>query len=79
MEAQVFGEIVKGKTLLIQSALFLEVLITLQKNISKGSDRKRNKLVRMVLRNIDKKNRKLKKIICGSENHLIAKCPKPHV
>ena len=38
----------------IQSTHFVEVLITLQKNVSKGSDRKRKKLLRLLIQTIDK-------------------------
>ena len=48
-------EILKEQTLFRKSALFVEVPITLQKNISKGSDRKRKKLVHMVFRTTDKR------------------------
>ena len=40
---------------------FVEVLITLQKNVSKGSDRKMKKLVRLVLLTIDERNVHLEK------------------
>ena len=42
--------------LFIQSALFVEVLITLQKNISIVSDRKMKKLARLVIRTTDERN-----------------------
>ena len=47
------------------------------KNVSKGLDRKRKNLVRLVLQKTDKRNGHLEKIRCGSEDHLTAKCPKP--
>ena len=46
-----------------KSALFVEVLITLQKNVSKGLDKKRKNLVRLVLRKIDKWNGHLENIL----------------
>ena len=52
-------EIGKEKTLLRKGALIVEVLIALQKNVSKGSDIKRKKLVRMVIGTTDKRNRHL--------------------
>ena len=52
-------EIVKWQTLFRQSTLFVEVLITLQKNISKRSERKRENLARLVIRTTDKNNARL--------------------
>ena len=60
---QVLGELVKEQTLFRQSEHFLEVLISLQKNISKGLDRKRKKLVRPVLRTTYKRNRRLGNVL----------------
>ena len=57
------GEIEREQTLFRQSAPFVEVLITLQKNVSKGLDRKRKNLVRLVLQKTDKRNRYLKNIL----------------
>ena len=51
----------REQTLYIQSALFVEVLITLQKNVTKISDTKRKNLVQLVLRTIDERNRHLEK------------------
>ena len=61
-----------------QSAHFVEVLITLQKKNSKGSDRKRKKSCAAG----DSDNRQTERtpqkcFRCGSEDHLIEKCPKP--
>ena len=53
----------KDKTLFRKSALFVEVLITLQKNISKGSDRKSKNLVRLVIRTTDKQNGHLENVL----------------
>ena len=60
--AQVLGEIAREKTLFIKSAPYVEVLITLQKNVLKGLDRKRKNLVRLVLRTTDERNKHLEKI-----------------
>ena len=49
-------EIVKEQTLFRQSELFVEVLINLQRKKSKGSERKRKELVRMVIWTTDKWN-----------------------
>ena len=49
-------EIAKNKTMFRQSAPFVEVLITLQEDVSKVSDRKRKKLVQLVLQTTDKRN-----------------------
>ena len=49
----------KEQTLLRKSALFVEVLITLQKNVSKGLERKRRKLARLMFWTIDKRNIRL--------------------
>ena len=49
-------EIVKEKTLFRKSAPFVKVLITPQKNVSKGSDRKYKKLVQMVIGKTGKRN-----------------------
>ena len=47
---------VKKQKLFRQIALFVEVLINLQKNVSKGLDRKRKNLVRLVIRTTDEQN-----------------------
>ena len=49
-------EIVREQIFSRQSALFVEVLIILQKNISKGSERKRQNIVRLVIRTTDVRN-----------------------
>ena len=59
-EDQVLDKIFKDKTLVRKSAPFVEVLITLQRKVSKGLDRKRKKLARLVLRTIDERNGHLK-------------------
>ena len=56
-------EIAREKTLLRQSAPFVEVLITLQKNASKGLDSKRKNLVRLVLQTTDEWNGHLKNVL----------------
>ena len=61
--AQVLVEIVMQKTLFRQSAPFVGVLITLQKNVSKGLDRESKKLVRLVLRKIDKRNGHIENVL----------------
>ena len=58
-EDQVLEEIVKEQTLFRLSAPFVEVLFTLQKNVSKGSDRKKKNLVRMVVWTTEKQNGRL--------------------
>ena len=52
-------EIVKYQILLRQGEIFVEVLISVQKNISKGSNRKRKNLVWMVIRITDEGNVRL--------------------
>ena len=52
----------REQTLFIQTAPFVEVIITLQKNVSKGLDRKRKKLVRLVLRTTDEQNGHLENV-----------------
>ena len=49
-------EIVREQIFSRQSALFVEVLIILQKNISKGSERKRQNIVRLVIRTTDERS-----------------------
>ena len=61
--AQVLEEIVKEQTLFRQRALFVEVLITLQKNVSKGLDSKRKKLVRLVMWTTDVQNVRIAKVL----------------
>ena len=68
MAAQVLGEIVREQTLLRKSAFFVEVLITLQKNVSKGLYRKRKKLVQLVLRTIDERNGHLENVLDADLN-----------
>ena len=51
------------QTLFIQSAIFVEVLIILQKNVSKGSDRKSKTLLHLVLRKIYKQNGHLENVL----------------
>ena len=63
MAAQVLGEIVRYKKLSIQSAPFVEILITLQKNVSKVLDRKRKKLVLLVLWTKDEQNGHLENVL----------------
>ena len=54
--AQVVVEIVREQTLFRKIALFVEVLITLQKNVLKGSERKGGNLVRLVIWTTDEWN-----------------------
>ena len=63
MAAQVLVEIVKEKKPFIHSELFVEVLITLQKNVSKVSERKSKKLMRLVIRTTDKRNVRLGNVL----------------
>ena len=53
----------KEKTLFIKSAPFVEVLITLQNNVSKGSDRKREKLALLVVRTTYKQKGHLENVL----------------
>ena len=57
--AQVLLGIVKEHMLFRQSAHFVEVKITLQKDASKGQERKRKKLARMIFHRIDNWNVRL--------------------
>ena len=59
MASQFLVERVKEQTLLIQSTHFVEVLITLQENILKGSENKRKNIVRLVLWTTDVHNEHL--------------------
>ena len=52
-------EIVREQVLSRQSARFMEVLVYLQKNNIKGSERKMKKLVRLVIWTTDKRNARL--------------------
>ena len=54
--AQVVGEIVIEQALFRKSEPFVEELITMQKNTSKGLERKFKKLVRIVLQTTDEQN-----------------------
>ena len=54
-----FGKNVKVQKLFIQSAPFVYVLITLHKNASKSSDRKRKCFVRLVIWTTDERNVRL--------------------
>ena len=56
-------EMVKEQTLFRQSALFVEVLITLQIIFSKGLERKRENLVRLVIRTTDELNARLGNVL----------------
>ena len=56
-------EIVREQTLFIQSAPFVELLITVEKNVSKYIYMKREKLVRLVLQTIDEQNGHLENIL----------------
>ena len=68
----------KEQTLFIQSALFAEVLITLQKNVSKESDKKRKKYrAAGHLDNIQTETTPWKCFRYGSEDHLISKYLNP--
>ena len=50
-------------TLFRKIAPFVELLITLQKNASKGLDRKSKNLVRLLIRTIDKRNGHLENVL----------------
>ena len=54
-----FGRDGKGHMLFKQSAYFVEVLISLHNNVSKGLERKGKKLTRLMLHPIDKWNVRL--------------------
>ena len=56
-------EIPKEETLFRQSDSFVEVIITLQKCFSKGSESKRKKLVRLVIRTTDVRNACLRNVL----------------
>ena len=76
--AQVLVDIVRDPNLFRQSAHFVEVIIILRKNVSKGLERKRRKLARLMFHLTEIRNVCLVKCYrCGSEDHMIAKCPKP--
>ena len=65
-------------TLFRQSAHFVEVIIILRKNVSKGLERKRRKLAFVDISSNSNLERPPRKCFgCGSEDHMIAKCPKP--
>ena len=69
---------VKEQTLFRQSALFVELLITLHKNVSKWSDKKREKIrVAGDLENRWTERTPQKCFRCGSQDHPISKSPKP--
>ena len=56
----------------------MEVLITLQKNVSIESEKKSKNLVRLVIKTTVRRNICLGIFFrCVSEDHLISKCPKP--
>ena len=57
--AQVLVGIVKEHMIFRKSAHFVEVLITLQKNASKGEERKRKNLARLMFQKIVKRNVRL--------------------
>ena len=67
----------RGHTLSIQSAHFVDLITILRKNVSKGSDRKRRKLARFMFHRKEIRNPPRKCFRCGSEYHMIVKCPKP--
>ena len=71
-------KIVREKIFSIQSALFVEVPTILQKNFKRI--RKEKEKSRVVS---DSYNRRAERtprkcFRCGSEDHIISKCPKPH-
>ena len=70
-------DIMRGHTLSRKSAHVVDLITILRKNVSKGLDRKRKKLVRLVLWTTDEQNGHLEMFRCGYEYHLTAKCPKP--
>ena len=53
----------KEQTLFRKSVIFVEVLITLQKNISNGSDKKSKKLVQLVIWTTDEQNVRLGNVL----------------
>ena len=63
MTAQVLEEIVREQKMSRQSAPSVKVLITLQKNVSKGLERKRKKLVRLVIWTTDERNGHLENVL----------------
>ena len=61
-----------------QSAPFVEVLVTLKKNISKEIRKEKEKARAAVALDNRKTERTSRKCFrCGSKDHLIAKCPNP--
>ena len=68
---------VKEQTLFRKSALFVKVLITLHKNVSKVSDRKRENIAAGDSDNRQTERMPRKCFGCVSEDHLIAKLPNP--
>ena len=68
----------RRQTLSRQSAHIVDFLTILWKNVLKRSENKKRKLVLLVLRQTKNSDRPARKCFrCGSEDHLIAKCPKP--
>ena len=63
IEAQVLVEIVRDQILFRQSAPFMKVLITLQKNVSKELDMKGKKPAHLVLWTTDKRNGHLETVL----------------
>ena len=58
--AQILVGIVKGHMLFKKSAHFVEVLLTIQNNVSKGQERKIKKLAQLMFHPIDKWNVRLR-------------------
>ena len=58
--------------------IFVDLITILWKNVSKISEKKKRKLVLLVLHLKKKSDRPARKCFrCGSEYHMIEKCPKP--
>ena len=61
-----------------QSAHFVDLITILWENVSKRTERKRRKLALLVLHLTNNSDRPARKYFrCGSEDHMIAKCPNP--
>ena len=76
--AQVLVDIAREHILFRQSAHFVEVIIILRNNCFKCIKKKKEKACAVdvsLKRNSESPHRKC--LRCGSEDHMIAKCPKP--
>ena len=71
-------KIAREKIFSQQSAIFVGVTTILQNNVSKVSERRRKQLVRLVIWTTERtENTPHKCFRCGSEDHIIDKCPNP--